>query len=115
MVTIQQGLKEDGIHVSMARLRRWFGVARRTVYYKPTKTSFAGCTDQGADRAGNPRSVAARRLAWDEQEHRAAHPSAEGRAGTQAVRGLQASSRGTPHPGWVCPGDRSVSHLGRPG
>lgn len=37
MVTIQQGLQEDGIAVSMAKLCRWFGVARRTVYYRPTK------------------------------------------------------------------------------
>lgn len=29
MVTIQQGLKEDGIAVSMVKLCRWFGVARR--------------------------------------------------------------------------------------
>ena len=33
MVTIQQGLKDDGIAVSMAQLCRWFGVARRSVYY----------------------------------------------------------------------------------
>jgi putative transposase len=37
MVTIQQGLQEDGIAISMAKLCRWFGVARRTVYYQPTK------------------------------------------------------------------------------
>lgn len=39
MVTIQQGLREDGIVVSMARLCRWFGQPRRTVYYKPTKAA----------------------------------------------------------------------------
>lgn len=39
MVTIQQGLKEDGIHVSMARLCRWFSVARRSVYYRPRKSA----------------------------------------------------------------------------
>lgn len=37
MVTLQQGLAEDGVHVPMAKLCRWFGVARRTVYYKPTR------------------------------------------------------------------------------
>ena len=37
MVTIQQGLKEDGIAVSMVKLCRWFGVARRSLYYRPTK------------------------------------------------------------------------------
>ncbi|WP_231478332.1 IS3 family transposase [Pseudoxanthomonas suwonensis] len=39
MVTIQQGLREDGIQVSMARLCRWFGQPRRTVYYTPTKAA----------------------------------------------------------------------------
>jgi len=38
MVAIQQGLREDGFEVSMVKLRRWFGVARRTVSYRPTKT-----------------------------------------------------------------------------
>ena len=37
MVTIQQGLQADGVAVSMAKLCRWFGLPRRTVYYKPTK------------------------------------------------------------------------------
>src|SRR5690606_1619599 len=37
MVSIQQGLRADGFVVSMARLCRWFGQPRRTVYYKPTK------------------------------------------------------------------------------
>ncbi|MBB5736626.1 putative DNA-binding transcriptional regulator YafY, partial [Xanthomonas arboricola] len=37
MLSIQQGLKEDGFVVSMAKLCQWFGVSRRTVYYKPTK------------------------------------------------------------------------------
>ena len=39
MVTIQQGLRKDGIEVSMAKLCRWFGVPRRTVYYRPTKSA----------------------------------------------------------------------------
>ncbi|WP_104564702.1 integrase catalytic subunit [Xanthomonas arboricola] len=39
MVTIQQGLRADGFEVSMVKLCRWFGVARRTVYYKPTKVA----------------------------------------------------------------------------
>jgi putative transposase len=37
MVTIQQGLKADGITVSMVKLCRWFAVARRWVYYRSTK------------------------------------------------------------------------------
>ncbi len=32
---IQQGLSAEGITVSIARLCAWFGVPRRTVYYKP--------------------------------------------------------------------------------
>ena len=34
---LQQGLKEDGIEVSLVKLCQWFGVARRTVYYRETK------------------------------------------------------------------------------
>jgi len=37
--TIRQGLKADGIHVSMSKLCQWFGVPRRTVYYRPTKAT----------------------------------------------------------------------------
>ncbi|AWV08079.1 integrase core domain-containing protein [Marilutibacter maris] len=37
MVAIQQGLMADGFEVSMAKLCRWFGVARRSVYYRPSK------------------------------------------------------------------------------
>ena len=35
--TIRQGLKADGIHVSLSKLCHWFEVPRRTVYYRPTK------------------------------------------------------------------------------
>ena len=34
---LQQGLREDGIEVSLVKLCQWFGVARRTVYYRATK------------------------------------------------------------------------------
>ena len=34
---IRQGLKEDGFEVSVAKLCAWFGVARRTVYYRSRK------------------------------------------------------------------------------
>lgn len=37
--TIRQGLKADGIHVSVNQLCRWFGVPRRTVYYRPTRAA----------------------------------------------------------------------------
>jgi hypothetical protein len=36
---IQQGLKEDGFTVPMTKLCRWFDVPRRTVYYKPVKST----------------------------------------------------------------------------
>ncbi|PPU03258.1 transposase, partial [Xanthomonas arboricola pv. guizotiae] len=32
-------MRADGFEVSMVKLCRWFGVARRTVYYKPTKVA----------------------------------------------------------------------------
>lgn len=37
IVTIWQGLKDDGHEVSISRLCRWFGVPRRTVYYRPSR------------------------------------------------------------------------------
>lgn len=37
--TIRQELKEDGFIVSIAKLCQWFNIARRTVYYKPTKAA----------------------------------------------------------------------------
>jgi putative transposase len=36
--TIRQGLKADGFDVSISKLCRWFGVPRRTVYYRPVKS-----------------------------------------------------------------------------
>lgn len=37
ITSLRQGLKDDGLEVSISKLRRWFGVARRSVYYKPAK------------------------------------------------------------------------------
>ena len=37
--TIRQGLKSDGYDVSISKLCQWFGIPRRTVYYKPTKAA----------------------------------------------------------------------------
>ncbi|MGY0653008.1 hypothetical protein ACW7GZ_14330 [Luteimonas sp. A537] len=37
MVSIQQGLRDEGFEVLMVKLCRWFGVARRSMYYHPTK------------------------------------------------------------------------------
>lgn len=39
IASIRQGLKQDGFAVSVATLCRWFGIARRTVYYRPTKAA----------------------------------------------------------------------------
>lgn len=38
MVSLQQGLRADGVQVSMAQLCRWFEQPRRTVYYRPMKS-----------------------------------------------------------------------------
>jgi putative transposase len=39
MWSIQQGLRADGYEVSISRLCRWFGISRRTVYYRPRKSA----------------------------------------------------------------------------
>ena len=36
---LHEGLPADGIAVPLAKLCAWFGVPRRTVYYKPTKAA----------------------------------------------------------------------------
>lgn len=38
ILRVQQGLAEDGFNVPLAKLCRWFGVPRRTVYYKTVKS-----------------------------------------------------------------------------
>jgi putative transposase len=35
---LQQGLMDDGYEVSVSKLCRWFGVPRRSFYYKPTQS-----------------------------------------------------------------------------
>ena len=37
MRSVQQGLRDDGFAVPMTKLCRWFEVARRTTYYKPSR------------------------------------------------------------------------------
>lgn len=39
IVSIQQGLRAEGLEVPLTKLCRWFGVARRTVYYRPVKAA----------------------------------------------------------------------------
>lgn len=36
---VRQGLKAEGVEIPVAKLCRWFGVARRSVYYKPVKSA----------------------------------------------------------------------------
>ena len=36
---IRQGLKSDGFEVPITKLCHWFGVARRSVYYKPSRAT----------------------------------------------------------------------------
>lgn len=36
---IQQGLKADGFEVPITKLCSWFGVAQRSVYYKPSQAA----------------------------------------------------------------------------
>ena len=37
ILQIQRGLAEDGFEVAISKLCRWFGVPRRTVYYRSVK------------------------------------------------------------------------------
>ena len=37
--SVQQGLLADGCSVPITKLCAWFGVPRRSVYYKPTKAA----------------------------------------------------------------------------
>ena len=37
--TLHEGLLAEGVTVSIAKLCTWFGVPRRTVYYKPVKAA----------------------------------------------------------------------------
>jgi len=37
IVAIRQGLKDEGCTVSISQLCRWFGIPRRTVYYRSTR------------------------------------------------------------------------------
>ena len=39
MHSVQQDFKAEGVAVPMTKLCQWFGVARRTTYYKPTKSA----------------------------------------------------------------------------
>ncbi|WP_043426656.1 DDE-type integrase/transposase/recombinase, partial [Curvibacter lanceolatus] len=39
ILSLQQGLAEDGIVVSLVKLCQWFQIPRRTVYYRSTKSA----------------------------------------------------------------------------
>jgi len=98
--TIRQGLKEDGLVVSVSKLCRWFGVPRRTVYYRPTKKApvvqerishpIKQLIEESRVRLpdrGSPAGL--------QQEHRAACFSADAVAGEETICGLQAPRAGT--------------------
>ncbi|MDH5859290.1 IS3 family transposase, partial [Lampropedia aestuarii] len=36
---VQQGLRSEGVDVSISQMCRWFGVPRRSVYYQATKSA----------------------------------------------------------------------------
>ena len=91
--TIRQGLKDDGYTVSISKLCRWFGVPRRTVYYRPTRKTpviqerFAQPIKQLIEE--NP-SFGYRTVAHllPQQEHGVADFSADAMAGEEATRWL---------------------------
>jgi hypothetical protein len=39
ILSLQQGLAEDGFKVSLVKLCQWFEMPRRTVYYRSTKAA----------------------------------------------------------------------------
>ena len=96
---IRQGLQAEGITVSIAKLCRWFGVPRRSVYYKPVKSP----------PKVDPKFVAPIKAMIEEspsfgyrtvahllvqQEHRAARVPTDGLAGPQAADWLQTANPG---------------------
>jgi len=97
---IQQGLKENGFTVPMTKLCRWFDVPRRTVYYKPVKSTpkvqerFAepikphdrGRTRVWLSNRGEPVAV--------QQEHGTADLPAQRLAGSQASHWASTPHRG---------------------
>ncbi|MDD0838248.1 hypothetical protein PSQ40_06665 [Curvibacter sp. HBC61] len=42
ILTLQQGLAEDGMAVSLVKLCQWFQIPRRTVYYRSCKSAPKG-------------------------------------------------------------------------
>ena len=39
ILSLQQGLAQDGFKVSLVKLCHWFEMPRRTVYYRSTKSA----------------------------------------------------------------------------
>lgn len=124
MASIQQGLREDGFEVSMVKLCRWFGVARRSVYYKPVKATPKVKPELAepirelieAEPSFGYRTVAG--LLGMNKEHGPADLSAQGLAGAQAGRGPSSPHRGIAFGRYgIEPalGDRPVPGLGRQG
>lgn len=100
MRSVQQGLKDDGFAVPMTKLCRWFEVARRTMYYKPSRAPAKvkpelARANQGDDRGRTVVRVSHGRCAASyEQEHGAADLPTERLAGPQARTGTTPTHRG---------------------
>jgi hypothetical protein len=92
ILELQQALKDDGVFVSLVKLCGWFGVPRRTVYYKPTKVE-PKVQDQfvkpiKAMIEENPSFA-------HEQEHRPARVPDHGLAGSQTACGVPSKDSGS--------------------
>ena len=97
MAATQRGLRDEGFEVSMVKRCRWFGAARRTMYYRPPK---APAVVDPALAAPNKALIEIRalvrvpqrgRAAGHEQEHGAGDLPAQGLAGAQACGRTRAS------------------------
>jgi hypothetical protein len=105
MRSVQQGLKDEGFAVPMTKLCRWFEVARRTMYYKPTRASAKVKPELAepikemieAEPSFGYRTVAA--LLGMNKKHGTAHLPTQGLAGPQAGTGTTPTYRGQ---GFLC-------------
>lgn len=96
---IQQDLLAEGIAVSIAKLCTWFGIPRRTVYYKPVKPrrrSIPALPNLSIRRSrrSRPSAIGPWSGSWASKRTRCGVLSDQGLAGSQARRWHAAS-----HPG----------------
>lgn len=134
--SVQQGLLEDGISVPVTKLCAWFGVPRRTVYYKPVKSPpkvDARFSEPIKALIEEEPSFGYRTVAWllgfnsedpnatgssEWSEHRSAHLPDKGLAGAQAIHRSTTKDRSAAI-GGQCPErtlvNRPGPHLGGKG